>query len=201
MSCGNFSPSGVQSGHCVADVVRRIVKAQHQAVEAEEDTCLTSCERSIEDLLTEFEPNRRRLRHNTIPFILYCKENCKPFIGSGVIRRSNRSPFKCIESPIFRVKNFVKGSDSCVLLEILKPVHTQPGQAPSSDGKSVGSGGSGCSEPSCSGCGSVCGFFHGHHIDQFQATGICITVDLNCFCGITCLDPITPLRAPQRVTN
>lgn len=200
MSCNNYCSSGSPSSNCVADVVKKIVKAQREAVRAGEDTCLTSCERSIEDLLNEFEPNRRRLRHNTIPFILYCKQSCKPFVGSGIIRSSSRRSFTCIESPVLRVKNFVRGSDHCVVLEILKPIRSNYSPGHASDG-----GDRDGTDPnkllyaeSDQSCASVCDFFNGKRINNFQSTGICITVDLNCFCGITCLDPITPLQAPQR---
>src|SRR5690625_5085399 len=152
MSCGgsygggNYGSTGVSpsqtTGQCVTDVVRNIVKAQHRAVEAEEDTCLTSCERSIADLLTEFEPNRRRLRFNTIPFMLYCKDTCKPLIGSGLVRK--RGKFVCVESPVFRVKNFVSGSNSCALLEILTPVYSRDNE----------SGGGEGAEGNCSCCSS-----------------------------------------------
>lgn len=188
MSCGgNYnsggSPAVQGTGECITDIVRNIVKAQHRAVEAEEDTCLTSCDRSVADLLADFEPNRRRLRHNTIPFMLYAKDCMKPFVGSGFVRR--RGKFHCIESPVFRVKNFVKGSNHCVLLEILKPLYGEGGQPGPGDG-----------EESCCSKG-VCSHFSGN-IENFKATGICITVDLRCFCGITCLDPITPVRSTVR---
>lgn len=200
MGCDNFcSSASPASNHCVVDVVRKIVKAQREAVRAGEDTCLTSCERSIEDLLNEFEPNRRRLRHNTIPFILYCRKGCKPFIGSGIVRSSSRRSFTCIESPVFRVKNFVRGSDHCAVLELLKPVRTNIAPGPASTGDSDGTDPNKLlyAEADSSSC-SVCDFFNGRRINNFQSTGICITVDLNCFCGITCLDPITPLQAPER---
>lgn len=199
MSCGgsyrdrddSFSPSRGDRDHgdCIVNIVKNIVKAQHRAVEAEEDTCFTSCDRSVADLLTDFKPNRRRLRFNTIPFILYCKSTCKPFIGSGIIRKydssADRTEFKCIESPVFRVKNFVRGSDHCVLLEILKPVYYRN----TGSGGSDSSGGSSCCHK------DACDFFKYGDVRNFKATGICITVDLRCFCGITCLDPITPIRA------
>jgi len=190
MSCGgNYnnggSPSVQGTGECITDIVRNIVKAQHRAVESEEDTCVTSCDRSVADLLADFEPTRRRPRHTTIPFMLYCQDTCKPFIGSGFHRK--RGKFHCVESPVFRVKNFVRGSNHCVLLEILKPVSGGGGK-PVSGG---GDGGSSC----CS--KGICHHFSGN-IENFKATGICITVDLRCFCGITCLDPITPVRARTR---
>lgn len=185
MSCGgNYQHGGSQgvqgTGDCITSIVRNIVKAQHHAVEAEEDTCYTSCDRSVDDLLADFEPNRRRLRYNTIPFMLYCKDNCKPFLGTGFKRKHRK--FKCVESPIFRVKNFVKGSKHCVLLEILTPVYGgESGPAPSSGGGSA-----------CCSVG-VCNSYDS--FKNFKATGVCITVDLRCFCGITCLDPVTPIRA------
>src|SRR5699024_5964219 len=177
---------------CIRDIVKNIVTAQHRAVEAEEDTCLTSCDRSVADLLSDFEPNRRRLRHNTIPFMLYCKDACKPFVGSGFTRK--RGKFSCIESPVFRVKNFAKGSNFCVLLEILKPIHKTRGG--DGDGRGGDSAGHDSSSGSCCSKG-ICHHFP-HKFENFKATGICITVDLRCFCGITCLDPITPERSTVR---
>jgi len=195
MSCGgsygggNYGSTGVSpsqtTGQCVTDVVRNIVKAQHRAVEAEEDTCLTSCDRSIMDLLDDFEPNRRRLRFNTIPFMLYCSETCKPFVGTGFIRRGGK--FTCLESPVFRVKNFVRGSNHCALLEILTPVHGEH-DGDAGEGDFCEGEDSGC----CASC--VCKPYKQGRVENFRATGICITVDLRCFCGITCLDPINPLR-------
>lgn len=189
MSCGgSFREEsyscGRDSEHCVTRIVKKIVKAQHRAVEAEEDTCFTSCDRSIADLLNDFEPNRRRLRFNTIPFILYCEGDCKPFIGSGIVRKhdsaTGRSKFVCIESPVFRVKNFVEGNDHCAILEILKPVYYSDANGDGAKSR--------CHK-------RVCDFFCPEDVRNFKATGICITVDLRCFCGITCLDPITPIRA------
>lgn len=173
-SVGSTKPS--KQGDCIVNIVKDIVKAQHRAVEAEEDSCFTGCDRSIADLLSPAEDNRDRFRHNTIPFILTCKGNCKPFVGSGVhrVRRGNRDFFDCVESPIVRAKSFVRGSDTCVRLELLVPV------------------GEGEHHDHHSNHGSVCDFIP-KNTRNFRATGICITVDLNCFCGISCLSPITPL--------
>lgn len=201
-SCGNVGGS-FDNEECVKDVVRRIIKAQRRAVEAEEDTCLTSCDQSIGELISPFEENRRRLRHNTIPFILYCKHTCKPFIGSGVRRerhgRDGRHVFVCEESPIFRVKNFMGSNEDCVRLEILLPVehhghreHDRHGDQSELSGKEERHH-HGHSKD-CKGS-TVCDFFPDRRIRDFRATGICITVDLDCFCAISCLDPITPLRA------
>jgi len=167
---------------CVCTVVKDIVEAQ-DAVTTNDDCCTTSCEQSIEQLLSP-KVAGAGVVNTTIPFILYCKD-CTPFIGSGVFEgelgASGNTFFGCVESPIFRAKRFVKGSDCCVQLELLLPV-TEGGSTPG---------------PTNRGVSDVCKFFPGRSIRDFQATGICLTVDLNCFCGITCLDPITPIPASQ----
>lgn len=193
MSCncsgGNVGGTG---NSCVRDIVRSIVRAQRQAVEAEGDTCFTGCDRSIEDLLSPAAENRDRLRFNTIPFILYCGGSCKPFVGAGVRRvregGSNRTHFECTESPIFRVKSFVRNNENCVRLELLVPVSGGPSSREDENTNRGGQSGS----QAC--CGNVCNFFPNRTRD-FRATGICITVDLNHFTGISCLDPITPIPA------
>ncbi len=177
---------GERSG-CITDIIRRIVKAQHEAVDDVSRGCDTSCEQSIEDLLST-RPERRPSRFTTIPFMLYCKESCKPFVGSGFVTRnrsgSNRGHFECLESPIFKVTNFVRGSDSCVRLELLLPVsHRRDGDGHKGHHEEHHQHG-----PQ----GTFCDQFGRRRIDNFRETGLCITVDLNCFCGITCLDPITP---------
>lgn len=207
MSCGcNTRDDDIRGtfrgDHCVTDVVRGIVRAQRRAHDAMEDTCFTSCDRSIDDLISPFEENRRRLRHDTIPFILFCKDGCKPFIGSGIIRerrrRSDRHTFKCIESPIFRAKSFVDGDENCVRLELLKPIEDDRDHERGEHGKHEERGGSHHDRKDHCDRKTVCDFFPDRDIEDFRATGICITVDLRCFCGITCLDPITPRRARLR---
>lgn len=182
-SCNNNSGGSTKpsKGSCIINVVRDIVKAQHRAVEAEEDNCFTGCDRSIADLLSPVEENRDRFRHNTIPFMLTCKGNCKSFVGSGVrkVRRGNHDFFDCVESPVFRVKSFVRNSDTCVRLELLLPV--SEGEQHEHDHHTNHHG-------------SLCDFIP-RNTRNFRASGICITIDLDCFCGISCLSPITPLPA------
>ncbi|MEC5424552.1 CotY/CotZ family spore coat protein [Virgibacillus sp. C22-A2] len=165
--------------NCVCDIVRDIVDAQDE-VNNNDDCCTTSCEDSIRQLLSP-TGNGNGNGPTSIPFILYCKGDCDPFIGSGVIQKpigqSGNVAFRCVESPIFRAKKFVNDDkDCCVKLELLLPV-TEGGATP-------GPGGD-----------TVCDFFPGASIRDLQATGVCLTVDLDCFCGITCLEPVTPLPA------
>lgn len=188
---------GCQSGHydkdnCINDIVRRIVHAQREAADDGSKGCVTSCERSIEDLLSP-DRDRRPARHTTIPIMLYCRDSCKPFVGSGFVskkRDGRRSHFECIESPIFKVRGFVKGSGNCVRLELLLPVGGRRG----GEHHSHDSGPEDRSHHHHQ-QGSFCDKFGQRPIENFRETGLCITVDLNCFCGITCLDPITPRRA------
>lgn len=159
--------------HCVCDIVKNIVKAQDEA--ANMYSCPTSCNRSIHQLLSQ--GNNNGPQNSTIPFILYCKDSCKPFVGSGVSRISNDNEpfFECVESPVFRAKKFVKRNNCCVRLELLLPVSE------------------GCKVLHCDDT-SVCSFFSREHpVTDFLATGICLTVDLNNFFAITCLDAIDPI--------
>jgi len=189
MSCSR-GVGGYSGGYndCVKDVVKQILDAQRKASEDDVHSCATSCERSIDDLLSPHHHHRPH-RYNTIPFMLISKDCNKPFVGSGFTSRrgrrgERRDHFRCIESPIFKVKGFQRGSDNCVTLELLEPIYRRGG-----DGEDFGDG----HHDHHSGCDcSICKGFGGRDIANFCYTGVCITVDLDCFCGISCLDPIRP---------
>ncbi|WP_188631953.1 CotY/CotZ family spore coat protein [Lentibacillus kapialis] len=159
---------------CVCDIVRNIIKAQDEVADM---SCHTSCDRSIHQLLSH--RNDTGPQNTTIPFILYCKGDCDPFVGSGVSRSSayGKSFFECVETPIFRAKKFVHDKDCCVKLELLLPVSESCEVVKPYDKH-----------------GKVCQFFSTDKpITDFVETGICLTVDLEDFTGITCLDPVSPL--------
>src|SRR5690625_1116685 len=185
-NCNQYGGSGGSGQGCIRDVIRRIIEAQKRVENTTSITCATSCERSIEDLLS---PSRdtRPPRHTTIPIMLINKCG-KPFVGSGIVNRDGnggrREFFECVESPVFRVRDFTRGSENCVVLELLSPVHRR--------GDGDGHGHEHEHHASVGGANS-CDFFRGGRIHNFRSTGVCITVDLDCFCGITCLDPITPV--------
>lgn len=164
--------------HCICDTVNKINKAQHEVTD---DSCDTSCE-EVKKLLSTSHKEKKKPVHTTIPFLLYTVTG-EPFIGSGVTKisykGSKRKHFECIETPVFKVKNVDKYDKCCVNLELLLPV--------SKDHKVAR-----CNEQS----GNVCKYFPiDDKVTDFIATGICMTVDLNNFTAITCLDPITPLPA------
>ncbi|MCT2535672.1 CotY/CotZ family spore coat protein [Aquibacillus koreensis] len=149
MTCG----SKYDSGNCVADILRDIADAQTDLV----SDCTTSCEQSIADLLGEASPADN---FDTVPVILYCKGNCKPFKGYGARRPNLGFVFS---SFYFRVKSV--DEDNCAVLELLR----EPGDE------------SNPHDP----------------VDQdtsdLEVTGVCITVDLDCFCHVTCLPAINAL--------
>ena len=109
--------------------------------------------------------------YNTIPLIFICKNECRYFVGSGVFKDSITNNFKCFETPVFRLVKFDEEKNTCVL-ELLQP-QTLNGEISSFSCKS-----------------GVCKFFSSVSISKFIKTGICIKVNLNCFCGIECLQPI-----------
>src|SRR5690625_6296613 len=104
-NCNKYGDSGGSGQVCIRDVIRRINEAQKRVENTTSITCATSCERSIEDLLS---PSRdtRPPRHTTIPIMLINKCG-KPFVGSGIVNRDGnggrREFFECVESPVFRV--------------------------------------------------------------------------------------------------
>ncbi|UOQ43882.1 spore coat protein [Halobacillus salinarum] len=150
---------------CVKDVVRAIIDAQDEV--ADRDCCSTGCDQSIAELLSPSGTNGNNA--TTIPFLLYC--DCKPFIGTGLVR--DNGTYDCIETPVFKACKFVEGSDTCVQLELLQPVYDA----------SV--------SQNCVRKDGLCSLLEG--VTDFYSTRVCITVDLNCFCAISCLDPIRPL--------
>jgi hypothetical protein len=167
MACGNNVHPGDQ---CVCAVLRAIADAQDQ-VSPVTGGCEISCERSIQELLNGVSP--ATTAPNTIPVILYC--GCEPFLGTGVSFTRRTPPgggtfdFECIQTFVFRVTSV--DNNCCAVLELLQIVNAggQPIR-PSEE--------------------NVCSQF-GAQARDFERTGICITVDLNCFCAVTCLEPIT----------
>ncbi len=191
MSCRRTygsAPATQASTHCVISTVKKILEAQNQVTQGGGD-CLTSCDQSIRDLLSG--PSYQPTRPTTIPFMLYSKDCNKPFFGSGFCVNNN-GELICMESPVFRVKNFSKGSNNCAVLELLTPAITQDDnddEAPDENGDAGGEEAININ----GNCLSLCSYFGTESFSNFEATGICITVDLNCFCGISCLPAITPV--------
>ncbi|MGG5252482.1 CotY/CotZ family spore coat protein [Neobacillus sp. SM06] len=124
--------------------------------------CTVSCEKSIQELLNGVSP--ASTSPNTIPVILYC--DCNPFLGTGVRVRTTGGAqhLECIQSFVFRVNDV--DDNCCASLELLE-VKGGPNPA------------------------NPCKQFEGAKPEDIKTTGICITVDLCCFCAVTCLEPVT----------
>ncbi|MBS4192717.1 spore coat protein [Bacillus sp. FJAT-49705] len=158
--------------NCVEEVLEAILKAQKKVKVKREKVCKVSCKESIKELLEE----EKKPKKNTVPFILYC--DCEPFKGTGVTTftsHSKKKKFACISTFIFRIKDL---DDNCAVLELLtfkpkKCCHEDSGKK--CDHK----------EPS-----SPCRQIDHKDVDDLIRTGICITVDLSCFCAISCLPAI-----------
>ena len=149
MGCGK---SG-KSGSCVIDVIKEILDAQQDVVE---NCCDISCDQAISDLLGESDPGNGL---DTVPFILYCQDGCKPFKGFGA-HPDNIGDVR--GSFYFRVKKL--HDNGCAVLELLRDPHDDSKNPKSPTDQKT---------------------------KRLRATGICITVDLNCFCHITCLPAIS----------
>ena len=168
----------VEESHCVAGTIRKIIAAQDRVMERERECCTTSCNCSTKSLLSP-EQDTPNTPNTTVPFMLTCKKSCRAFFGTGVYTGTNidnNRYFACVTTPILRAKKFVKDNENCVILELLLPATV--------DGTVV--------TPGADDAHNVCAYFPNETINNFQATGICITVDINSFAGITCLDPVRP---------
>lgn len=187
MSCNKNRKKHEQrhySDDCVCDVVRQIIEAQD---EVEDGSYCSGCDSAIQQLRkgrNGYEPV-----NTTIPFILYCAGDCEPFFGSGVFKSPGYDKdafYGSVETPIFRAKKFAKGSNCCVKLELLLPV---------TDCEVLMTKVEDCNS-------ALSHFFPADDpVTGFQGTGICITVDLNNFTGITCLDPIRPTSVNEHFPN
>ncbi|WP_428908565.1 CotY/CotZ family spore coat protein [Niallia sp. Krafla_26] len=150
---------------CVEEILEAILKAQRKVEEDHKRNCsCSSCKESIEDLLKE----PKKPRKNTIPFILLC--GCEPFKGTGVTTYpgggSKDKKLACISSFIFKIKN-LKGQ--CAELELLS-------FKPKKDDDTKGF--------------SPCDQIDHEKVEDLVSTGVCINVDLSCFCGVTCLPAV-----------
>lgn len=152
---------------CVREVLAAILKAQKKA--EHEDECKTSCNESIKELLGE----HKKPKKNTIPFILY-NEDAEPFKGTGVttFHDSKHKKFACITSFIFRIKQL---DGKCAVIELLTFKHSKCSHDPNQD---------------CRKKNTPCGQIDDKNVDDLIKTGICITVDLSCFCAVTCLPAV-----------
>ncbi|MBY6053348.1 CotY/CotZ family spore coat protein [Cytobacillus firmus] len=166
---GETKPRKSCNEHCVEEVLKAIDKAQKRA--GSKDECRNSCRESIDDLLN----GQKKPKKNTIPFLLYC-ESCEPFKATGVTvfsHHSKEKKFACITSFIFRIKEF---DGKCAVLELLTFKQCKKSKDPFKSH----------TKDHCSPCSQI----DSESVENLFPTGICINVDLSCFCAVTCLPAV-----------
>lgn len=153
--------------NCVCEVLRAVADAQDE-VDGVDTDCDVSCDRSIRELLAGAQTPTNDL--DTIPLILYCGD-CVPFEGFGTRIRPDGEGTRldCFKSFFFRVTSV--DDDCCAKVELLT---------------TRGDRGRGFDDP----CEQL---QTGGSRNEFFRTGICLTIDLDCFCAVTCLDPVAAL--------
>lgn len=135
----------------------------NEIVEAQEDIQEFCCDTSCERSISDLLGETENKKGlDTVPVILYCND-CKPFKGFGADKKYTGKIGKIVSSFIFRVKSI---DGDCAVLELLLK-----------DGETCGY--DSLKDPT------------DQSTDDLEATGICITVDINCFCHITCLPAIS----------
>lgn len=150
-------------GSVTHDCVCDVVRA---IAEAQEDVADQHCDVSCHRSIRNLVSPDTGNGYDTVPFILYNKKG-EPFRGVGAgIESNGAATFSCVESFVFRVSEV---HDCCAMLELLV-----------FDGDSA-TGDMPCSQ------------IDGETVGSLERTGICITVDLNCFCAISCLPAVSLL--------
>ncbi len=166
MGCGRERESSSSSGsnsnrsrNCVCDVVRAILDIQNQGVN-EECECPTNC--FLEPLGGLVSPARNNA--DTRVFMLLTKDGT-PF--KAFFRERGRPDCTCF-SVFFRVEDVFDGC--CATLRVLEPLNK--------DGMDVDILNETGTDVDLT---TLC------KVRRFEATDSCITVDLNCFCGVQCI--------------
>jgi len=134
-----------------------------EIVDAQNDVVENVCDTSCKQSINDLMGDRDNGNDlDTVPIILYNKDG-SPFKGFGAKqkRRGNVGPI--VSSFIFRVKKV--DDDGCAILELLL-----------SDEQDY----------SCDHLKDPAD----QKTEDLEDTGICITVDLDCFCHVTCLPAI-----------
>jgi len=133
-------------------------------VEAQEQVEDSGCTYSCNQSIQELVGGLNASAYNTIPVMLTCKGDCDIFVGTGVAR-STAVPtgFDVGRAVVFRVAD-VDPETCCATLELLQFFNPDVDDtALIANVETVG----------------------------LQNTNVCITVDLNCFCAVTCLPATT----------
>lgn len=159
--------------NCVCDILLDILEAQEK-VDPANSHCTSGCSTSLQELCGGLNATSP---YTTIPVSLICKGTCEYFVGRAIRRTGTGPDVNVYESIAFRVVD-VDPETCCATLELLQAV---PVTQTTNDEKTQ------------VGLANLLFFF----LDQgafgrYVNTGICITVDLDCFCGVNCHPAVTP---------
>lgn len=169
MGCGrgNNDVGGVGGHHssrgCVCEVVRAILEIQNAAVQDDCNRCTTNC--FLEPLGGIVNPARSNA--DTRVFTLLNKDG-SPFFAT--FSTTNGAPCPCV-SIYFRVEDIFDGC--CATLRVLIPLDD--------NGNPV---------DLLNDYGTAIDFRQVCRVTQFEASDSCITVDLDCFCAVQCIDDV-----------
>jgi hypothetical protein len=154
---------------CIEDALQAILDAQNKAQNK------NKCHNQTYNYFLDELKKGSSTMANTVPFILYNGD--KPFKATGFKRhnRSNANSLVCVNTFIFKIISLEK---NCAVLELLE-FKQFPGMKPTV-----------VPTASFDKCPSPCFQGEGESLDDLVSTGVCITVDPACFCGITCLPPV-----------
>lgn len=165
MGCGrgNTDAGGHSSKGCVCEVVRAILEIQNAAVQDDCNRCTTNC--FLEPLGGIVNPARSNA--DTRVFTLLNKDG-SPFFATFSTTNGASSP--CV-SIYFRVEDIFDGC--CATLRVLIPLNDNE-------------------DPVCllNNDGTKIDFREVCHVTDFAASDSCITVDLDCFCAVQCIDDV-----------
>ncbi|MCG7344629.1 spore coat protein CotZ [Sporosarcina sp. ACRSL] len=164
--------------NCICEVVRAIKRVQEIREDIDCDDCRTDC--FLTPLGSLVSPSRQRA--NTRVFMLL-DEKGNPF--KAMFRRIRRREFEEDEnrtasekdrresvtcfSIFFRVQNVF--DNCCATLQVLEPLDRRGRRVDLFKGGKLD-------------LDAVC------QVENFRATGSCVTVDLKCFCGIQCVKDV-----------
>ncbi|PLS16003.1 spore coat protein [Bacillus sp. M6-12] len=181
MGCGHDK----DTKNCVCDTLAAVAAAQDMV--DNNNGCDASCEIAIGELKGEVLGVTTLF--DTIPLLLTC--GCEPFMATGALRamndnnhKNNMALYDVFQSFLFRV-NEVDTDTCCATLELLDI----------DNGKGDGRGGQGGQGGGKNKFGDFENFIKDlQKADMIVRTRICITVDLNCFCAVTCLPPVATVN-------
>lgn len=165
MGCGRNLEStssvlGITKGRCICDVVRAIKDIQDQVLDNDCPVCPTNC--FLEPLGGLVSPSRTQA--DTRVFMLLTKDGT-PF--KAFFRDDDMRDTDCF-SVFFRVEDVFDGC--CATLRVLEPLDRHKKEVDLLDE-----------------CGTKLKLSKICDVRNFRASDSCVTVDLDCFCGIECV--------------